>query len=318
MNNIQGKYNIKAVSNLVGITTHTLRAWERRYGIIEPKRTESGHRLYTEEDVATLRWLKEQVEKGLHISKAVEILKEKQQAYSSQPAFVLIRQEADPLPSSQKEDTMSLIKVQQEHLIHALLSFNEADAHAILDRSMAIWQPDDVLHDIIIPVFIEIGDRWEKGEITVAHEHYASQLLNQRIQPFFRYTKINPTMPRVLTMAGPGEQHTIGITLFSLFLRQHGLDVYFLGADTPLDSVRQIVPELVPEIICISITLKENIPKLRQLIEDIHTAYPTIIFGVGGRAMESYSLPESLKPYYIGYTRNEWEKWLRRILENRA
>ncbi|MFT9848115.1 MerR family transcriptional regulator [Aneurinibacillus sp. REN35] len=308
MKNSQGKYNIKAVSHLVGITTHTLRAWERRYGMIEPQRTESGHRLYTEEDVATLHWLKEQVEKGLHISKAVEILKARQQGQ--------LHVHPSTLPPSleQEKEALPLIKKQQERLIKALLSFQEAEAHAIIDQSMALWQPDDVLHHIILPVFIEIGDRWECNTITVAHEHYASHLLNQRIQQLFRYTKVNPAMPRVLTMAGPEEQHTIGITLFSLFLRQHSLDVYSLGANTPLDSVRQIIPELMPQIICISITLEKNIPNLIRLIEDIHTTNPSIMFGVGGRAMDSHNLPQSLKSYYIGNTRKEWEKWLRRIL----
>ncbi|WP_205628831.1 hypothetical protein, partial [Acinetobacter baumannii] len=67
------------------------------------------------------------------------------------------------------------------------------------------------------------------------------------------------------------------------------------GANTPLESVQQIIPELAPQIICISITLEKNIPNLLHFIEDIHTAHPSIIFGVGGRAMQSSSLPDPLQ-----------------------
>lgn len=306
MKHIQGKYNIKAVSTIVGITTHTLRAWERRYRIIEPQRTESGHRLYTEEDVATLRWLKEQVDKGLHISKAVDLLKNGEMHHPRKPA----------LQSTHAAHTeRPLITRKQHELIGALLAFNESEAHHVLDLCLTLWDMESVLHDIIIPVLIEIGDRWERGEISVAHEHYASQLLTQRIHQFFRHTRVNPAMPRMITMAGPGEQHSIGIAMFSLFLRQRGLDVYFLGANMPGEELHTILTAIQPHAICLSVTLEENLAQLSKHVHDLLGAYPTLVIGIGGQATQLPAFPENLAPYAIGTTRSDWENWLSSLLD---
>ncbi|WCN37103.1 MerR family transcriptional regulator [Aneurinibacillus uraniidurans] len=309
MNHIQGKYNIKAVSTIVGITTHTLRAWERRYGIIEPQRTESGHRLYTEEDVATLRWLKEHVEKGLHISKAVSLLKDGRMHHSFLPPEPTLRS------AHVTHTERPLITRKRHELIGALLAFNESEAHHVLDLCLSMWDVESVLHNIIIPVFIEIGDRWGRGEISVAHEHYASQLLTQRIHQFFRHTRVNPAMPRIITMAGPGEQHSIGIAMFSLFLRHRGLDVYFLGANMPGEGLHAILTTIQPHAICISITLEENLTHLLKHVHELRKAYPALVIGIGGQATQLPAFPENLAPYAIGTTQSDWENWLSNLLD---
>lgn len=165
----EGKYNIKAISNMVGIQPGTLRAWERRYQILNPVRNESGHRLYTEEDLRKLKWLTEKVSGGFTISQAVSLLETES---STVGAF----EEEGEVDSPQKI---------RDELLTMLLSFEEGKAQDLINHAFSLYSVEKVVIDILGSLLVTVGDMWEKGQITSAHEHYTTQVLKTRISMIF-------------------------------------------------------------------------------------------------------------------------------------
>ena len=174
MSTLEGKYNIKAVSKMLGIQPGTLRAWERRYNMIAPKRNDSGHRLYTEEHIKILKWLINKVNKGFTISQAVNLLENSH----------VTTQETSLL--HEKEDVQDRSIDLADELLQSLLSFDENQAHELLNRAFSLYSIDKVVIDILGTLLVKIGDLWEIGKITTAHEHFASSFL--RIENWYDST----------------------------------------------------------------------------------------------------------------------------------
>ncbi len=165
MRKSEGKYNIKAMAQMLGIQPGTLRAWERRYQMVEPVRNDSGHRLYTEEQLEKLKWLVEKVNQGFTISQAVSLLDNQKFVDSS------ILEEA---PRNKPQEISN-------ELMNALLSFDETKAHELINQAFALYTMDKVLIDVLGSILVQIGNKWENGEITTAHEHFATSILRARI-----------------------------------------------------------------------------------------------------------------------------------------
>ncbi len=167
----EGKYNIKAISNMVGIQPGTLRAWERRYQILNPVRNDSGHRLYTEEDLRKLKWLTEKVSGGFTISQAVSLLE-------TESSTVGTFEEEGEVDSPQKI---------RDELLTMLLSFEEGKAQDLINHAFSLYSVEKVVIDILGSLLVTVGDMWEKGRITSAHEHYTTQVLKNAYQHDFLF-----------------------------------------------------------------------------------------------------------------------------------
>ena len=203
----EGKYNIKAVSNLVGVQPGTLRAWERRYQILEPVRNDSGHRLYTEDDVKKLKWLSAKVNQGFTISQAVSLMDKHEL-------------ETDQLTTEDKGENHQILL---EELLQALMQFNEVKAHDLINKAFSLFTIDKVTVEILAVLLLRVGDMWEKGEITTAHEHFATSILRSRIGMIMHSFPHNGVLPKVVAVCGPNEWHELGLLIFTLFVRRRGL-----------------------------------------------------------------------------------------------
>lgn len=293
----RGKYNIKAFCNIVGIQPGTLRAWERRYNIVEPIRNESGHRLYTDQHVSILRWLIAKLDKGFTIGQAVGLLEKGM--FSEETTSGLINE----------NKRISLLK----ELESGLLNFDESKANRSLDEAFSLFSVDVVMISIITEVLKRVGDKWEKGEITVAHEHYASQYLRTRIGMIFHQIHIEGILPKVVAVCGPEEKHELGLLIFTLYLRKKGYDVIYLGTGIPKNDVEVVVKQVQPRFLAFSCTLEENLSNTFSFIQDLKSTFTELKIGVGGRAVDL--LNEGSKKMYensiIGNSQEEWEKWLK-------
>ena len=133
MPTLKGKYNIKAVSKMLGIQPSTLRAWERRYHIVAPKRNDAGHRLYTEEHIQILKWLIDQVNKGIAIGQAVQIL-ERNRLQNHNEIEMAYNKE------------MLLV----DDILHSLLKFDEVKASAFVNEAFSIYPIEKVITNIFL------------------------------------------------------------------------------------------------------------------------------------------------------------------------
>ncbi|WP_203361870.1 MerR family transcriptional regulator [Bacillus sp. REN10] len=292
----EGKYNIKAVSNLVGIQPGTLRAWERRYKILNPVRNDSGHRLYTEEDVKKLKWLVEKVNRGFTISQAVSLMDQHEVGLDQQ------------VTSHAHEEQSSL----SEELLRALLSFDEVKAQQLINQAFSLYTIDKVTVEILAELLVRIGYMWEKGEITTAHEHFATSILRSRIGMIMHSFPHNGILPKVVAVCGPGEWHELGLLIFTLFVRRRGYEVIYLGSSLKDGDIEVVLDTVKPKFLFLSVTLMENLPKTLQLIDQLKAEQADLQIGIGGAAVNEMAeqLAKSYEQHIVGHTKEEWEDWL--------
>jgi len=210
-----GQLRIGELGRRVGVSPELLRAWERRYDLLRPSRSPGGLRLYSEADVDRVRAMQRHLAAGLAAAEAAALaLQETTAAAAGRAAPAAVRDE----------------------LRRALASFDESGAHALLDALLARLSLDTILRDVVVPYLHDLGERWERGEASVAEEHFASTLLRGRLLGLARGwgRGLGPTA--VLACA-PGEQHDLGLIAFGLALRERGWRVVYLGPDSPLASV---------------------------------------------------------------------------------
>ncbi|WP_394547820.1 MerR family transcriptional regulator [Priestia aryabhattai] len=296
----EGKYNIKAISNMVGIQPGTLRAWERRYQILNPVRNESGHRLYTEEDLRKLKWLTEKVSGGFTISQAVSLLE-------TESSTVGTFEEEGEVDSPQKI---------RDELLTMLLSFEEGKAQDLINHAFSLYSVEKVVIDILGSLLVTVGDMWERGQITSAHEHYTTQVLKTRISMIFYSLPSNGLLPKAIAVCGPNETHEVGLLVFTLFLRRKGFEVIYLGSSIEDKDVELIIKEVDPTFLFMSCTMMENAEKTLNLTNQMIKKFPHLKVGLGGYVFDGLDskIKGEAEPFILGNTKEEWNSWLTKKL----
>jgi MerR family transcriptional regulator, light-induced transcriptional regulator len=285
-------YTIKKVSEVVGIPSVTIRAWENRYQIITPHRTEGGHRLYSQNDIDTLIWLKRKIEEeGLKISEAIRLLKQSPENRTSS-----INQGFEIKQTTYTELT--------EKLYNFLVKFDSVKSNEVIDFAFSMYHYEDVFHKIFAPVLYRAGDEWESGKITVAQEHFTSELILQRFTHFFRILPTNKELPKALSFCPEGENHHLGLMLYSLFLKKKGINVIYLGPNTPFSGLTELIKSNNISIVAISITNPIYEDQVVDWILDCHHLNKEVTFVLGGKGFEHSNISQNS---YILSTDNDWE-----------
>jgi MerR family transcriptional regulator, light-induced transcriptional regulator len=303
-------YNIKAVSRLVGLLPVTLRAWERRYGLPNPERGEQGYRLYSEQDVRTLRWLKAQVENGWSIGRAVDYLNELR-ASGYDPVSDLSYQ---PRPAPVEAASPSL-KGLADQLLEALLHFDEPTALEVMRQGFALYSIDQVLMQVVRPTLVTLGDAWHRGELPIAVEHYATQFCMQHLMSMMA-AAAPPSHPgTIIAACAPGEMHQVGLLMLVVMLRWRGWDVKYLGPDLPLDRLEEALRPIRPQILMFTANRVETAEKLEQLpaiLEKLPPPHPVIV--LGGQAFQRIRLSEKVSAVYMNAAPTETVKQIEGLM----
>lgn len=260
-------FNTKAVARDTGVPPDTFRAWERRYGVPRPQRTPGGHRLYSERDIAVIRWLRDRTEEGMNISHAVMLLTSVLEASES------------VIPT---DETRSL-SVMVDELIDALTSFDASVAERTVSEAFAIYPFEEVLLHLVQPAMIEIGERWHRGEINVASEHFATEYVRRKMASLLNVFENNAQRDTIVVGCAPQELHDVGILFASLFLVRRGWHVVYLGAQVPLDDLLETIEAVSPTLVCMSASTLETVPGLVECARALQQRYPQVRFGYGGR-----------------------------------
>jgi DNA-binding transcriptional MerR regulator len=234
-------FNLKVVLNETGIAADTLRAWERRYGLPMPQRSAGGHRLYSQRDIETIKWLMKRQAEGLSISRAVELWKE-QLASGTDPL-------AGPVPSTLLPASNASLDSLRQDWIAACLNFNESNAEQILNQAFSMFPVEAVCTEVLQRGLSEIGDLWYANHASVQQEHFASGLAVRRLDALLNASPA-PTRNQTLIIGCPAEEwHTFTPLLLALLVRRRGLNVLYLGANVPIlqftDTVKSARAELV-------------------------------------------------------------------------
>jgi len=290
-------FNLKVVLKETGLKADVLRAWERRYELPKPQRTPGGHRLYSEYDIETVKWLRDRQAEGLSISRAVEIWKE------------IIEEGRDPLGENSTTDvTHSSVRLPgsetrltalRQKWLEANLAFDSVKVDEVLNQAFAIYPIEMVCTEILQRGLSEIGNQWYQAAASVQQEHFASALASRRLETLIAATP-RPTRPQtVLVGCPPGERHTFSALLLSLFVSRSGFRVIYLGADIPLEQMvetatatRAEMIVLVAQQLITAATLQTVALALQK--QGLLVAYGGLIFNRVPR------LRERIPAYFLG------------------
>lgn len=309
-------YNIKAVVQATGITPSTLRAWERRYHMCQPQRSESGYRLYSERDLAVIRWLKAQVDAGMTISQAVAWMDSIVEEAGGQENAVLpgagpgtrvggvsmTTPAAEPV-RTQVRDYASL----QRDLLVALLDYDEARADSVMSEAFSMYSVEQVGEHVVMPVLIDIGERWHRGEVSTTTEHFSTNYLLQRLSALLRTVPAGNGGPPIWVGCAPGELHEVGAMLLTIYLRRAGYSVHYLGQNLHTEDVVRDVARRRPAMILLSASSEESAARLTEMtaqLAELDSHQPLI--GYGGRIFDNHpELRTNVTGVYMGATAEE-------------
>ncbi len=274
----QPLFNIRSVAEQTGITPETLRAWERRYGVPNPYRNEHGYRFYSEEEIATLKWLKRQREGGMTIRQAVELIRHLRKS-GQDPVGLLAER---PFSGRGKALPVDALRTR---LTDALTALDAHQAVDLLEQAFAQHSPDVVLLDGVAPTLVAIGELWHSGELPIAVEHFASNLCHNFIVRKMKTAPVKGPRGRIVAACAPGEWHDLGLLMITVLLRNQRWEVTYLGANLSLERLHEVLIRLQPQLLLFSTTLIQTAKALVELNSVLRVLpEPRPLIGLGGQA----------------------------------
>lgn len=265
-------YTIKGAAERVGISPSTLRAWERRYGVVSPGRTEGGYRVYSEDDVRVLARMGRLVDSGRPPSLA---------AQEAMRQASLATLGSDPRPS---ESAIGELDAESdvEALVEVAESLDAGRLEVVLDQMVARGSFEAVVDQSLMPALGALGAAWESGRVSVAGEHLVSHAVMRRLAAAYEAASRLASGPRVLIGMPPGGRHELGLFAFAVAARRHGLVTDYLGADLPVADWLIAVDAHDVAAVVISVPIETDVAGTTEVIEALQERRPDLIVAVGG------------------------------------
>jgi DNA-binding transcriptional MerR regulator len=291
-------YNLKVVIRKTGIKPDTLRAWERRYELPQPSRTEGGHRLYSDRDISTIHWLNDRINEGLRIKQAVNMWKEMES--SGQDPLLIKPVGTQP---GQVEHIgigeSSALKDMRDAWYKACLNFDEKLADKITNFAFALYPVDTVCFEVLLGGLAKIGDAWYQGEASVQQEHFASPLVVRRLDALIAATPPPTRSGTILVACSTGDDHTIAPMMLTLILRQRGWQVVYLGANVPLIKLEDTIQSIKPLIVVVTaqhlVSAAALLDMANALVhKEVKVAYGGLVF------LRNPELIDLIPGFYLG------------------
>ena len=253
---------IGELSRRVGVSPELLRAWERRYGLLRPERTDGGFRLYSSTDERRVQAMQQQLALGLSAAEAASV--------------ALAATEDEPAAAESAGGLADGARALEE----ALDGLDDGAAQAALDGLFGAFMLETVLGDVILPYLRRLGERWERNEVTIGQEHFASNLLRARLLGLARGWG-RGTGPHALLACAPGELHDLPLIIFGLALRARGWRITFLGPDTPVSTVAETAQRLGPVLVVVSAAQTGRLEAAATELRALARKQPLAIAGTG-------------------------------------
>jgi DNA-binding transcriptional MerR regulator len=250
---------IGELSRRTGVPAETLRAWERRYRLIVPARSEGGFRLYSAEDEERVRAMRKSLDSGLSAAEAARLAVAGAFPRASEPA----------VPGKL-----------ERRLREALERYDESEATTVLDDAIAALSVAALASRVVLPALRGVGERWERGETSVGQEHFGTNVVRGRLASLARNWGAG-SGPRAILACPPNELHDIGLLVFGLVLRARGRRIVYLGANTPIASIQEAADRLHPEAIVLAALIKERLAAVADEIARLSDGTSVLLAGSG-------------------------------------
>jgi DNA-binding transcriptional MerR regulator/methylmalonyl-CoA mutase cobalamin-binding subunit len=264
-----GLFPIRTVSDITGVNSITLRAWERRYGLIKPHRTAKGHRLYTQDDIELIQQILELIDEGIPISRVRAVVQQTKATATG------------------TTDEVDFWQSHIQAIIRAIAEFNELGIERIYNEVLSLYPVDVVTRQLIMPLLKLLGDRWASQQGSVAEEHFFGVFLRNKLGARFHHRQQHNSGPKLIAACLPNEQHEIGLLLFALAAHERGFQIILLGGNMPIEELPTVVKKTRADAVVLSGSMpiddQQIFSKIQQLVAD--TGLPVF---VGGRAATAY------------------------------
>ncbi len=279
-------YTIKQAAARSGVTVQLLRAWERRYGVVEPARTESGYRLYDEAAIDRLRLMRRLMDDGWSPSSAAKHVRELDDA--------AVRNQLESMAprATQPADVNGTDPAQlPEAFVTAAAKLDERGFESVLDEMFARGSFEHVTTDLVMPALVALGDEWAEGKLDVAAEHAAAGAVQRRLgMAFMAAGRAGEGHDLVLVGMPPGARHDLGALAFATSVRRAGIGVRYLGADLPLQDWIDAVVRTRPLGVAIGVVLEQDVDPAERVATAIRAASPAVLLAFGGRRAENVDI----------------------------
>jgi DNA-binding transcriptional MerR regulator len=266
-------YTIKQAAARSGVNVALLRAWERRYHVVEPTRTDSGYRLYDDDAIARLRAMRALVEGGWSPRQAAAHLEE---ASAEELQALSTVENATPDTPAPQDAVAAFVS--------GAARLDAAAIERVLDEMFASGTFERVIEDHLFPALRALGDAWAAGEVDVAGEHAASAAVLRRLSMAFEAAGAGASgdAPVVVGLP-PGARHEIGPLAFATSAKRAGLPVVYLGADVPVESWVAAVSTAGARAVAFGALLEADVPAANDVVAALRAAVPDVVVAVGGR-----------------------------------
>jgi DNA-binding transcriptional MerR regulator/methylmalonyl-CoA mutase cobalamin-binding subunit len=281
---------IRVVSRRTGLSAHVIRAWEKRYGAVEPKRTSTQRRVYSTEDLERLILLRRATVLGRSIGQIAKLptqelkrLVEEDEVAASKVA---------PAPAH-REAPRSVAARGGEGFLTASLDaagrLDSVELQRVLDRASVSLSRPALMEQVIVPLLQRIGDAWREGSLRVAHEHLASAVVRSFVGSLNGAFNASSTAPAIVVTTPSGQLHEIGALLAAAAAASEGWLVTYLGPSLPADEIAGAVAQTGAGVVALSVVYPTDDPHLRTELQRLSQLVgPKVKILVGGRGGASY------------------------------
>ena len=257
-------FPIRTVCSLTGVNPVTLRAWERRYGLIAPQRTAGGHRLYTRADIDTIHRIVAAIGSGISVG----------QVPRDTPASDNPR--AAPRSVGRWNEW-------RNDMAEAIAQFDEARLDRLHNDALSVHSADVVMRHVFVPLLAALGERWRNSDAGIAEEHFLGVYLRNKLGARFHHRSGTAKGPKLIAACLPGEHHEVGLLMFALAAHERGYRVVMLGADVPVGQLAPAARRARADAIVVSCAVPPAPTVMNEQIPALVGAAALPVF-VGGPA----------------------------------
>jgi len=270
-------YTISRAAEHVGISAATLRAWERRYGVVSPARTDGAYRVYSADDLRVLQAMKRLVDEGWSAGFA---------AREALRGVQLEPQDEDD-HSVSRRDHQARPEVIGEQFVTAAASFDTRGLDELLDQMFSVQRFEAAAQNRLFPALTALGDGWASGRVSVSGEHLASHAVSRRLAAAYDAAGNSGAGGRVVLGLGPGSRHELGLLAFAVAARRQGLRTDYLGADVPVADWLSACSDPGVAAIVMSVQSDEDAAGAADVVAEVGRRRPDILIATGGSAQGS-------------------------------
>ncbi|MBL0749440.1 MerR family transcriptional regulator [Nocardioides baculatus] len=264
-------YTAGRTAQLTGVPRETLRKWEIRYGVVAPVRSEGNYRLYDDEAVRRLSVMRDLVDAGWAPRIAARKVLEEPTGSAS------------ALPPAEEGSPLSHL----DELISCALDFDVVRLESLVDKAFAQAELPVVVDDWLLPSLVRLGEAWQRGDISIAGEHFVSAAVLRRLsQEFHQLPHPGAGAPMVMVGLARGSRHELGVMAFAMVLRSRGVAVTYLGADLPIEAWIDTARAVRPDAVVLGVPTIEDLPAVREAVQSISAMAPVLLGGAHQHRVE--------------------------------